>query len=113
MPDTPPVRLVLTTTASPGDATRIGRTLVEERLAACATLIPGVQSIYHWEGEVESTTETLLLLKTSPDQLAALETRLHQLHTYQTPEFLVLGVEAVSHPYLNWLLSCLRQADTP
>jgi periplasmic divalent cation tolerance protein len=113
MPTTPPIRLVFTTTASPGDATRIGRTLVEERLAACATLIPSVQSIYHWEGKVESTTETLLLLKTSADHLDNLQTRLLQLHTYQTPEFLVLGVEAVSHPYLEWLLSSLRTPDTP
>ena len=106
---TPPVRLVLTTCASPGEASRLGRTLVEERLAACATLIPGVQSIYHWEGNIEYATETLLLFKTGPDQLAALEARLHQLHTYQTPEFLVLGVEGVSHPYLEWLQASLRQ----
>jgi periplasmic divalent cation tolerance protein len=108
MPDTtPPVRLVLTTCASPGDASRLGRTLVEEHLAACATLIPAVQSIYHWQGAVESATETLLLLKTSPDKLAALETRLHALHSYQTPEFLVLGVEGVSHTYLEWLQASL------
>jgi periplasmic divalent cation tolerance protein len=110
MPDSaPPVRLVLTTCASPGEASRLGRTLVEERLAACATLIPAVQSIYHWEGNIEYATETLLLLKTGPDQLAALEARLHQLHTYQTPEFLVLGVEGVSHRYLEWLQASLRQ----
>jgi periplasmic divalent cation tolerance protein len=110
MPEpTPPVRLVLTTCASPGEASRLGRTLVEEHLAACATLIPAVQSIYHWQGEVESATETLLLLKTSPEKLAALETRLHELHSYQTPEFLVLGVEGVSHPYLEWLQPSLRQ----
>jgi periplasmic divalent cation tolerance protein len=104
----PPVRLVLTTCASPGEASRLGRTLVEERLAACATLIPAVQSIYHWEGSVEFSTETMLLLKTGPDQLTALEARLGQLHTYQTPEFLVLGVEGVSHPYLEWLQANLR-----
>jgi periplasmic divalent cation tolerance protein len=110
MPDpTPPVRIVLSTCASPGEASRLARTLVEERLAACATLIPSVQSIYHWQGEIEFSTETLLLLKTEPDQLAALEARLHQLHSYQTPEFLVLGVEGVSHPYLEWLQSALHR----
>jgi periplasmic divalent cation tolerance protein len=109
MPDTPPVRLVLTTCASPGEASRLARTLVEERLAACATLIPSVQSIYHWQGEIEISTETLLLLKTCPEQLDALEARLHQLHSYQTPEFLVLGVEGVSHSYLEWLQSVLRR----
>jgi periplasmic divalent cation tolerance protein len=110
MPDpTPPARIVLTTAANPEEAARLGRTLVEERLAACATLIPGVQSIYHWQGQVESATETLLLLKTSPDQLAALEARLRELHSYQTPEFLVLGVEAASQPYQDWLQASLRQ----
>jgi periplasmic divalent cation tolerance protein len=104
----PPVRLVLTTCASPGEAGRLGRTLVEERLAACATLIPAVESIYYWEGSIESAAETLLLLKTGPDQLSALEARLHQLHTYQTPEFLVLGIESVSHRYLEWLQANLR-----
>jgi periplasmic divalent cation tolerance protein len=102
-------RIVLTTVATPEEAGRLGRTLVEERLAACATLIPAVQSIYHWQGQVESATETMLLLKTGDDQLAALETRLHELHSYQTPEFLVLRVEAASQPYLDWLQASLRQ----
>lgn len=107
-PARPPIQIVLTTAATPDEAARLARTLVEERLAACATLIPSVQSIYHWEGMVESATETLLLLKTGPDQLAALEARLHQLHAYQTPEFLVLGVEAASQGYLDWLQGSLR-----
>jgi periplasmic divalent cation tolerance protein len=102
-------RIVLTTTANPEEASRLGRALVDERLAACATLIPGVQSIYRWQDQVESAAETLLLIKTGADQLAALEGRLHQLHSYQTPEFLVLGVEAASQPYLDWLLGSLRR----
>ena len=89
---------------------RRGPTLGEERLAACASLIPGVESIYRWKGEVESATETMLLIKTGPDQLAALEARLHELHSYETPEFLVLRVEAGSHPYLDWLQGNLRRA---
>jgi periplasmic divalent cation tolerance protein len=111
MPDSsPPARLILTTTANAEEAGRLGRALVEEGLAACATLIPAVQSIYRWQGAVESATETLLLLKTGPDQLAALEARLHQLHSYQTPEFLVLKVDAASQPYLDWLEESLRRA---
>ena len=105
----PPARIVLTTTASPEEAACLGRTLVEEHLAACATLIPSVQSIYRWQGEIESAAETLLLLKTGPEQLAALEARLHELHSYQTPEFLVLEVEAASQPYLDWLTASLGQ----
>jgi periplasmic divalent cation tolerance protein len=106
---TPPAHIVLTTTANPEEANRLGRTLVEEQLAACATLIPAVQSIYRWQGQIESSTETLLLLKTGPDQLAALEARLLELHSYQTPEFLVLGVEAASQPYLEWMRASLRE----
>ncbi len=104
-----PIRLVLTTTANPEEAARIGGALVEERLAACATLIPSVHSIYRWQGKVESTTETLLLIKTGPEQIAALEARLHELHSYETPEFLVLEVDAASQPYLDWLQESLRQ----
>ena len=110
MPDSPPpARIVLTTAATPEEASRLGRTLVEERLAACATLIPAVQSIYHWQGQVESATETLLLLKTGPDQLPALEARLHELHSYQTPEFLVLRIETGSQAYLDWINTNLRR----
>jgi periplasmic divalent cation tolerance protein len=101
-------RIVLTTVANPEEAARLGRALVEERLAACATLIPGAQSIYRWQGEIESASETLLLLKTGSEQLAALEARLHELHSYQTPEFLVLKVDAASQPYLDWLQASLR-----
>ncbi len=96
-------RIVMTTVVGPEEATRLGRTLVEERLAACATLLPPVHSIYSWQGKIESSAETLLLLKTDLSQLPALEARLQELHSYQTPEFLVLGIEAGSRSYLQWL----------
>lgn len=105
-------RIVMTTAASPEEASRLGRALVEERLAACATLLPAVESIYHWEGQIESSTECLLLLKTASECLPALEARLHELHSYQTPEFLVLAVESGSHPYLAWLQGSLRNPDS-
>jgi periplasmic divalent cation tolerance protein len=104
MPEpSPTVRIVLTTVATIEEARRLGRTLVEERLVACATLAPAVESIYRWQGEVESSTETLLLLNTGAEQLEALEARLRALHSYQTPEFLVLPVEGGSQAYLDWL----------
>lgn len=101
-------RIVLTTAGTREEAERIGRALVEERLAACATVIPGARSIYRWEGKVESAAETVVLLKTEADRLEELERRLHALHSYATPEFLVLGVEAGSRGYLGWLGDCLR-----
>ena len=105
------IRIVLTTTANAAEAARVGRSLVEERLAACATLIPAVQSIDRWKGEVESATETLLVLKTGVEQSAPLEARLHELHGYEVPEFLVLDVAAVSHPYLAWLRESLERRE--
>jgi periplasmic divalent cation tolerance protein len=109
MPEANPTAcIVLTTAADPEEAGRLGQTLVEERLAACATLIPAAQSIYRWQGTVETATETLLLLKTSADHLPALEARLHTLHSYQTPEFLVLKVESGSPGYMDWLHSNLK-----
>lgn len=100
-------RIVFTTVGSAEEATRLGQTLVEERLAACATLLPQVHSIYRWQDKIESSAEALLLLKTEVDQLPALESRLQELHAYQTPEFLVLAVESGSHSYLSWLRASL------
>ena len=101
-------RIVITTVVSAEEAARIGRALVEERLAACATLLPPIHSIYRWHDKIESSNESMLLIKTSLDQLPALETRLHEMHSYQTPEFLVLPVESGSQGYLDWLKSSLQ-----
>ena len=102
-------RIVLTTATNFDEASRIGHALVEEQLVACASVIPAVESIYRWKGQIERASETMLLLKTSLEHLPGLETRLHQLHSYETPEFLVLGVEAGSHGYLEWMLSGLAK----
>ena len=106
----PPARIVVTTAADAEEANRLGRTLVEEHLAACVTIVPAVRSIYWWRAEIESADECLLLLKTTQDKLDALEARLHELHSYKTPEFLVLPVEAGSQGYLDWMQTCLREA---
>jgi periplasmic divalent cation tolerance protein len=108
----PEIRIILTTVGSREEAARIGRTLVEERLAACATSLPGVESIYNWHGQIESDTETLLLLKTEADRLEALHARLLTLHSYETPEVLVLSVEAASRGYHEWLKTSLAGAAT-
>lgn len=104
----PLARVVLTTAANLDEAKRIARILVEEELAACVTVVPSVRSIYRWEGKVEDSIETLLLMKTGTEQLATLEARLHALHSYQTPEFLVLKPEAGSAGYLEWMQDNLK-----
>jgi periplasmic divalent cation tolerance protein len=106
-------RIVVTTVANSEEATKLGRTLVEERLVACATLVPAIESIYRWKGSIESSVESMLLLKTNVAQLTALEARLQELHSYETPEFLVLPVEAGSPGYLEWMDQCLGHDSSP
>ena len=103
----PQPRIVLTTESTLDEANKLGRTLVEERLVACATLLPVVQSIYHWSDQIQSAPETMILLKTSTEKLEALEKRLRELHSYRVPEFLVLPVEHGSTSYLEWLFGAL------
>ena len=98
-------RIVLSTTGSRDEAERIAHALVEQRLAACVNLVPGLTSIYRWQGAVESAEEILLLIKTTRQNLEALEDKLRELHSYDVPEFLVLTPESASQPYLDWLVA--------
>jgi periplasmic divalent cation tolerance protein len=95
--------LVLTTLPADGDAEGFARTLVSERLAACVNVLPPMQSVYRWKGEVEAAGERQLLIKTKAANLAALEERVKTLHPYDVPEFLVLTIESGSAAYLAWL----------
>ncbi len=95
--------LVLTSIAADGDADAIAKALVEERLAACVSVLPPMQSTYRWKGTVESAAERQLLIKTKAAQVAALEVRVRELHPYEVPEFLVLAIDAGSPAYLSWL----------
>jgi periplasmic divalent cation tolerance protein len=104
MPQSNPfARIVLTTAADAQEADRLAHALLSERLAACVTFIPSARSVYRWKGQIETAHETLLLIKTGEVQLPALEARLKSLHSYETPEFLVLMVESGSPDYLAWL----------
>jgi len=105
---TTPASIVLSTTGSPEEAARISHELVERRLAACVSRIPGVTSVYRWQGVIEESAEVLLIIKTSAEKLPALESALHELHSYEVPEFVVLQVAAGNHAYLEWLLAAVK-----
>jgi len=79
------------------------RTLVGEKLAACGNIVPGVESIYRWEGNVETSTEVLVVFKTVIGSYPMLETRLRALHPYQVPEMLALRVSDGLPAYLRWV----------
>ncbi|MEO0651836.1 MAG: divalent-cation tolerance protein CutA [Planctomycetota bacterium] len=96
-------RVVLVTAPDRGTAEALARDVVERRLVACANLLPGVTSVFRWEGRVDTEEEVLLVLKTTAERLGALETRLHEQHPYDVPEFVALPAAHVSGPYLGWL----------
>ena len=97
------VRVVLVTAPDAEVGERLARALVEERLAACVNLVPGVQSIYRWEGSVRSDSEVLLVVKTTADRTAALAARVEALHPYDVPEVLELPIAGGSPAYLDWV----------
>ncbi|MEO8779878.1 MAG: divalent-cation tolerance protein CutA [Rhodanobacter sp.] len=84
-------------------AQRIAETLVDERLAACVSQLPGIRSIYRWAGAVHSDSEVLLLIKTTDARLAALERRLLELHPHDVPELIAVPVAQGHEAYLDWV----------
>lgn len=97
-------RIVLTTTGSRDEAEQIAHSLVEERLAACVNIVPGLTSVYRWKGDTETAEEFLLIVKSVAANLDRIESTLRRLHSYELPEFLVLTPESAGKSYLNWLL---------
>lgn len=95
--------VVLVTAPSEATAVEIGRTLVDEHLAACVNVVPGITSIYHWEGRREEAAEALLLIKTRPEGYAALQRRVLELHPYSVPEVLGLPVAEGAPAYVQWV----------
>ncbi len=93
-------------TAAPGDADRIARVLVEERLAACVNIIP-VRSCYLWEGKLNLEGEELLIIKTEQRMIEQLMSRINELHSYRVPEIIVLPIVDGYHAYLHWIAQSL------
>jgi periplasmic divalent cation tolerance protein len=100
--------IVLSAVGAPPDAERIARALVEERLAACANVVPGVVSVYRWKGVVERENELLLVIKTLADRVEALKARLLELHPYELPEVVVIPIGGGHKAYLEWIADQVR-----
>lgn len=100
--------IVLSTFPDVETARSIGRTLVEEKLAACVNLLPQIESIYRWQGAIESGSETLALIKTMEDKYWLLEDRIRALHPYEVPEIVSIRIRDGSFAYLNWINESVR-----
>jgi periplasmic divalent cation tolerance protein len=101
-------QIILCTCADHEQAERIAHRLVELHLAACVNILPGVHSIYRWQGSVESAAEVLMLIKTRAALSSEVQSTIASLHSYEIPEFLVLSVTSGSEPYLAWLNASLQ-----
>lgn len=103
------VCLVLVTGPDEDTLVELGRRLVGDRLCACANVVPGLTSVYRWEGDVEEDDEALALLKTTRGRVGALEARVRDLHPYDEPEFLAFDVDRGSASYLAWVAGSVRE----
>jgi periplasmic divalent cation tolerance protein len=88
-------------------AESIARQLVSDKLAACVNIVPGVQSVYEWQGQIETAQEHLLLIKSPQAGYAAIESAIKAIHPYQLPEIIAVAIERGSAEYLKWIDSCL------
>jgi periplasmic divalent cation tolerance protein len=102
--------VVILSTAPPGEAVGLARSLVEERLAACVQLA-AIRSFYRWQGRIEDEPEQLMLIKTRRQLAGDVIARIRELHSYEIPEAVVLSVEAGSADYLTWLTA--ETGETP
>jgi periplasmic divalent cation tolerance protein len=98
--------LVLSTCPDAEAAQQLARSLVEARLAACVSLVGPVTSIYRWQDAVETTGETLLLIKTAAERYADLEQALRAMHPYEVPEIIAMPLERGLNDYLDWVRAC-------
>lgn len=100
--------IVFTAFPSPEEAARVVRVLVEERLIACGNLFPDVRSIYRWEGAIADQPEVVAIMKTRKQDWGALMSRLHELHSYSTPECVAVRIAAGAPKYMAWLDAALE-----
>ncbi|HVS83461.1 MAG TPA: divalent-cation tolerance protein CutA [Pyrinomonadaceae bacterium] len=96
--------VVLMTAANQDEASRIAEMLVGARLAACVQILPEIESVYRWQGEVQREKEILLLAKTTRSRFDELESQVRAMHSYETPEIIAVPITAASEPYLKWLI---------
>lgn len=104
-------RLLFCTCPDRDTALRVAETLVNERLAACVSLLPDMTSIYRWQGEVQREPEILLLIKTTQERVEALAGRVGQLHPYEVPELIAVPITEGLPDYLNWITTCTQPQD--
>lgn len=103
-----PDEIIILVTSPQAESEAIGRRLVEEGLAACVNIVPGIKSIYRWQGEMHVDSEELLVIKSHQRLFENLEKRVKELHSYDVPEIISIPITNGSQDYLNWMNANLR-----
>jgi len=101
-------RLVLSTAGSEEEARKIANGLVERHLAACVNIVPQIESVYRWQGKMESAPEWLLLIKTTSEKFANVRDAIRELHSYDLPECICVNIEDGSAAYLEWIAANVK-----
>jgi len=103
--------VVFMTAGAVGEARRIADHLVETRVAACVQILPEIESVYRWNGEVQREKEALILVKTTAEKFGELEKSVRAIHSYETPEIIAVPASQVSEPYRAWLIENIGGGD--
>lgn len=100
--------VVFLTAGNGEEATRLADLLIGAQLAACVQILPEMESVFRWQGEVARETEVLMIVKTTAEKFADLEREVRVLHSYETPEIVAVPIVAGSQPYLEWLTASVK-----
>ena len=100
--------IVLTTVGANHDARELAADLVEKRLAACVNIVPRIESVYRWQGNIQRDDEQLLIIKTLDERVAALKDAIFARHPYEVPEVIVVAIDDIGEAYGEWLIGAVR-----
>jgi periplasmic divalent cation tolerance protein len=103
-------RIVLSTAGSEAEARKIAQHLIEHHLAACVNIVPQIESLYRWQGKMESSREWLLLIKTTVEKYPSVRAAIGELHSYELPECIAIAIDDGSTAYLRWIEQSVKKA---
>jgi periplasmic divalent cation tolerance protein len=100
--------IIFCTTPSADISTKIAEECIKKRIAACCNIVPGITSVYEWQGKIEKSDEQLLIIKSTEENFKALENTINSLHTYEIPEIIAVKINNGNEPYLKWINQSIR-----
>jgi periplasmic divalent cation tolerance protein len=103
-------QIVLSTAGSEAEARKIAQHLIEHQVAACVNIVPGIESVYRWQGKIELSREWLLLIKTTAEKFPSVRAAISELHSYDLPECIAISIQDGNPAYLQWIEESTKKA---